>query len=232
MKKAALSLITLALYTGSASAVINWSEGYPEPNEIPLALVTTAGQLPPVHTNWHNLMPSVPGLEAMKRQRRKTVVVGANQTYSHSFGIYNSNTGALIREMPVMAYTALTTDIIEWAHGFLTIGTGLAAKTYSVESMYAIDSTTDAPKALNVRVIQHPATGPLVVKYGKVFPASTVDGTLTLDECTVKDINGDGIEELIAKYGKVVLANRLHTYLIYNVETGAFIRKLTLTTPK
>lgn len=231
MKKTALLLATLALYSGSASAVIHWSEGYPEPNEIPLA-PWNMGQSAPVHTNWHDLMPSVPGLEAMKRQRRSTVIVGANQTYSHSFGIYNSNTGALLREMPVMSYTALATDEILWSEGFFTIGTGLAAKTYSVQSMYAMDLATGAPRALNVRVIQHPATGPLVVKYTKVFPVTNVDGNITHDEFTVKDINGDGIEELVAKYGKVVLANRIHTYLIYNVETGAFIRKLTLTTPK
>lgn len=223
--------MTLALYTGSASAVIHWSEGYPEPNEIPLA-PWNMGQSVPVHTNFHDLVPSVPGLELMKRQRRNTVIVGANQTYSHSFGIYNSNTGALIREMPVMSYTALTTDMIEWTNGFFTIGTGLTAKLYSVESMYAMDPATGAPRALNVRVIQHPATGPLVVKYTKVFPVTTVDGNITHDEFTVKDINGDGKEELVAKYGKVVLANRIHTWLIYNVETGAFIRKLTISTPK
>ena len=76
MKKTALLFMTLALYTGSASAVIHWSDGYPEPNEIPLAPFNTWGQSAPVHTNFHDLIPSIPGLEAIKRQRRKTVMNG------------------------------------------------------------------------------------------------------------------------------------------------------------
>lgn len=220
--------MTLALYSGSASAAIHWSEGYPEPNEIPLAPWNT-WQSAPVHSHFHALMTSVSGLELLFRSTRSTTIVGANQTYSHNLAIYNSNTGALIRQMPAMSYTAPTTDMIDWTIGFLTIGTGLAAKQYSVESMYAMNSTTGEPNALKVRVIQHPATGPLVVKFNKSFPASSLDGNITLEEATVMDINGDGIEELVIKYVKMVLTNRIQTFLIHNVETGALIRRLTIT---
>lgn len=127
-----------------------------------------------------------------------------------------------------MTYTSPLVEEIEFSIGFLTIGTGPAAKLYSVESMYSVDPNNGAQNALKVRVIQHPATGPLVVKYEMVFAASNLDGRITHDECAVKDINGDGIEELVIKYGKLVVNDRRHTYFILNMETGALIRKLTL----
>lgn len=235
MKKSALLLLTLALYAGSASAAIHTSEGRPDANEIPLTASTPWGQSIPIQSYFANLpgpYATIPGLENIGRHTRSTAISGINQTYTHTMGIYNSNTGALIRQSPALSLTALATDYIDFTWGFFTVGSGTAAKHYSVETMYALDPNTGVMGSLKVQVVQHPATGAAIKKFVLTFPASNAYGTIDHSQCFVKDLNMDGVEEIVIKYSKRGTGTqRIRTFLIHNVETGALVRRMTITTP-
>jgi len=72
-------------------------------------------------------------------------------------------------------------------------------------------------------------TGP-VKRYARVFPKSNIYGSLNLSDCFVRDINGDGVEEIVIKYSKKVGLQRIRTFLVYNFATGAKIRQFQVRT--
>lgn len=228
MRKFAPLALALTLLSSSASAAIHWSDGRPEANEMPLAPSLFGSFQAPLQSRFHDLLPTVPGAELLVGKSNWSFV-GNNQSLTRNYRIHNSNTGNLLRQLPPLSHSAPQTANIDWAIGFLTIGSGATAKTYSVESMYSSDATTGQQGPLKVRVIQHPASGPVIVKFSSTFPASNADGNLMLEWCAVKDINGDGIEEMLISYIKSAGTQRIRTYLIHNIETGVFVRKLTVT---
>lgn len=233
MKKIASLAIALALFSSSASAVINGSESRPEASEIALVPVTPWGQAIQSQSFIHNLpgrYANVPGSEMVGRHSRSTTFAAPNQTYTHTMGIYNTNNGALLAQSPALSMTAPSMHVIDFSWGFLTVGT----KNYSVESMYSYEPFTGAMGELKVQVVEHPVVGALIKKFLLSFPATTADGTLSHMECVVKDINGDGVEEIIVKYAKRAPApstQRIRTFLIHNIQTGALVRRLVVTTP-
>lgn len=234
MKKSASLFMALALISGSAMAAIVGSESHPETNEIPLA-PTAPWVGPGVHAQSfiHNLpgrYAAVQGSEMVGRHTRSWTFAAPNQTYTHTMGIYNTNNGALLAQSPALSMTAPDTHTIDFTWGFMTVG-GLH---YSVESLYSYDTATGAVGNLMVQVVQHPAAGALVRKFLRTFPATTVDGTIDPYQSVVKDINGDGVEEIVVKYAKRAPApstQRIRTFLVHNAVTGAFVRKFTITTP-
>lgn len=234
MKKSASLFMALALISGSASAAIVGSESHPETNEIALAPSVPWGNAGVQSQSFiHNLpgrYAGVAGYEMVGRHTRSMTFAAPNQTYTHTMGIYNTNNGALLAQSPALSMTAPDTHLIDFSWGFMTIG----GNHYSVETMYSYDQVTGAMGDLKVQVVQHPATGALIKKFVRTFPAVTVDGTIDQFQCVVKDINGDGVEEIVVKYAKRAPApstQRIRTFLVHNAVTGVFVRKFTITTP-